>query len=246
MSTELRVESNSGVGLPSGFESMPMIVPDSLYQRSPYVLFVHPRGGNFAELKAAIPSLVEGDPVLVIDGQPPQKLDPLKFILLRADRYFAQVDATGAIRQVTRDVEKARKGRDWKDHYETVLLVLLPDRVVPARCTFKTTKTNAIANALKALARAQTPEWANESAAHKATLAIPDARFRFVTTVTLRRGTGQTSGVAYTAANGFVNPLSSTEWSNLSDALADDDLVEQLTVVNEEFDKRLMFVATKE
>lgn len=245
----VRVESNSGIGLPVGFESMPMIVPDELYQRSPYVLFVHPRGANFAELKQSIPSLAEGDAVLIRSGVAPVKLSdlPFKFLLVRADRYFAQVDATGAIIRVTRDVENARKDKfSWKDHYETVLFVVLPDGLVPARCTFKTTKTNAAAAALKALVEAQTPEWADRSAAHKATLAIPEPRFRFTTTVTLRRSTGLTSGVPYTAANAIVQPLSGAEWAQLATALADDNFKATCVQINEEFERRLEYVNAKE
>jgi hypothetical protein len=75
--------------------------------------------------------------------------------------------------------EEEDKTKGWKEIVDAALLVYLADRIVPAQCRFKTTKCPGAITLSKAAKEAATPEWAEKSDHHRATLAIQQSFWRF-------------------------------------------------------------------
>lgn len=212
--------ASKGDLIPVNYGGGEIAVGESLYQRTPYVVFASTKSPAFADLSRDLPGLQDGDPVIVTE--PPVRLNPFRFYLIDGFQHWSILDGEGKPFKTTLDKEKAAESRDWKEHVETLLIVVTEEGLVPARCTFKTTKTNAAMKAVQTLRIARDAEaWGGISPAHKATLGIPQAWARFLTTVTLKRGTSRSSGFAYVAANAFVEPTGVAEWKQLADAFKD-------------------------
>lgn len=220
------VESNPGTGLPVGYSGGGVTAASPIYSPTPYVLFVSTKGQTFATVARHIPDLQEGDPVLIRgENVKPVKLNPLRFHLIQAFQHFSVVDSMGQVTKTIFDVEQARedKTQKWSEHVETVVLACLGDgSVCPARCTFKTTKTNAVHTAIAALQQAENmEEWAKQSPEHRASAAAPQPWARFTATVTLKRGTARASGFNFVAANAFITPTGLADWQTLAAAFQD-------------------------
>lgn len=236
------VESNPGTGLPVGFSGGPIEVAAPLIQRIPYVLFVSPKGQTFAKVAQQIPDLQDGESILV-RGDNYTRLNPYRFYLIQAFQHFSVVDSQGQIVETTLDPEVARedKTRKWSEHVECVIIVVLPDNsLVPACCTFKTTKTNAAHKAIDELKVANNiEEWSKKSAEHKASAAVPQAYARFITTVTLKRGTSK-GGFAYVAANAFTRPTGLADWQALANAFQDAEFKKTCEAVYDRYLDRIV------
>lgn len=237
------VESNPGTGLPVGFtgeSNIATIAP--MHQRTPYVLFVSPKGQTFAKISQQIPDLQDGDPILV-RGDSYTRLNPFRFYLIQAFQHFSIVDGQGQITETTLDpdVAKEDKDRKWSEHVETVLIAVLPDgSLVPATCTFKTTKTNAAHRAIDELkAAADVDSWSARSPEHKASSVASWPYARFVTTVTLKRGTAKRSGFAFVAANAFTRPTGLADWQALGDSFKDETFKKTCEAVYDRFQDRI-------
>jgi hypothetical protein len=221
------VESNPGAGLPAGYGGGNITVSSPIYQSSPYVQFISTKGQAFAEVARRIPDLQDSDPVLLRGADtPPVRLNPLRFHLIAAFQHFSVVDSMGQIVKSTLDVDSAREDRayKWLEHIESVILVCLGDGgLCPARCTFKTTKTNAAHTAIAALNQAGNPdEWAKQGPDYRASLPAPYAWARFTATVTLTRGTAKGSGFKFAAAKSFITPTGLADWQALAAAFQDE------------------------
>lgn len=217
------VESNPGTGLPVGFTGGPVQVAAPLVQRTPFVIFVSTKGQTFAKVAQQIPDIQDGDPVLC-RGDSYTRLNPFKFYIISAFQHFSKVNGQGEIFETILDAEQAREEKgQWSEHIETLLVVILPSgELVPATCTFKTTKTNAAHTAIDNLKKAEdAAEWSKLSAEHKASAAVPAAYARFVVTVTLKRGTAKKSGFPFVAANAFVRPTGLADWDSFATFLKD-------------------------
>lgn len=236
-------ESNPGTGLPVGFSGGGIAVATPIYQRTPYVLFVSTKGQTFAEVARRLPGLQDGDPVLLRDeGTPPVRLNPFRFYLISAFQHFSLVDNQGKITRTILDVEKAREdtANKWTEHVECVLILKLTDgELVPSRATFKSTKTNAIHKAIEGVqAAGNSEEWAQLSPEHKASLAVPHAWARVLTTVTLKRGTSR-GGFSFVAANGYCEPSGLADWQGLAAAFQDQDFRKLCEAVNLRHNERV-------
>ena len=236
------VESNPGAGLPVGFGGESNIaVSAPLYQTNPYVLFVSPKGQTFAKIAQQIPDLQDGDPVL-IRGDKYTRLNPFRYYLIQAFQHFSVVDSLGKILETTLDPETAKndKARKWAEHVETVLIVILPDgSLVPATCTFKTVKTNAAHKSIEELKAAEDIDsWSERSPEHKASAVAPWPYARFVSTVTLKRGTSK-GGFAFVSANAFTRPTGLADWQALGENFKDDNFKKLCESVYDRFQGRV-------
>lgn len=240
------VESNPGTGLPVGFGGDLPAVVSPMYQRTPYVLFVSPKGQTFSKVAQKIPDLQDGDPILVC-GDSYTRLNPFRFYLIQAFQHFSIVDSQGQITETTLDREKAKADtiRRWLEHVETVLIVILPDgSLVPATCTFKSTKVNAAHKATEELRKAaNTEEWAALSPEHKASAIAPWPYARFVATVTTKRGTSK-NGFAFVAANAFTRPTGLADWQALGDAFKDAEFKKLCEAVFYRYQDRIADIKT--
>lgn len=246
-----RIESNPGAGLPAGFmhSETNLVTKGPVFGLSPYVIFASTRSENFARWSAEVPGLNDGDPLLV-RGEKLVRLLPFQFHLIRAFQHFSIVDNTGTILRMTRDPNVAKaestKSARFDEHIETVLLVVLPDEIVPARCTFKTTKTNAAHKAIQAVTLAATPEWAKLSPDHKETLNAPQPWMRVLVNVTLKAGTSRSSGFRYVAANASIKPTGVADWRRIGKFFEDEQGTASANEVVAQYERRLEDVMAKE
>ena len=183
-------------------------VGDRAFTTPPYVVFAHPLAKVWQRILAAVPDVQEGDPVLVLpEPHRPVKLAPFRFLLIAARHYFADVDTSGEILAATWE-----RPEEWsdprKEHVESAVIVLLPDRAVPATARWKTTKCPAAHRAVDAVRLAGTPAWARISADHAASMSAPDPRQRAVMTVRFDRKTSKSSGRLNIIADATVAPTS--------------------------------------
>lgn len=241
------VESNPGAGLPVAFlQDTAIEVAAPIFQGTPYVSFVSSRGSGYVRLSSILPDLEEGSPVLILpQPEKPVLLDPFRYYLVASKYHYSEVDNRGEIVRSTFDRDKAKGDRQLLEHVEAIILVVLSDRIVPATCTFKTTKLSGIQPAIEAFTTASTPEWGALSAEHKASLIVPDPRFRFVTTVRMRPGTSRSTGNNYIAAQGIVRPTGAADWKAIADWLKDQANRERVTAVKARFSRRLQEVASR-
>ena len=150
---------------------------------SPYVQFAHPQSKNYAQMTAALRGITTGTPVLV-NGNEFIKLDPFQFIALDQAYYqcFARYDGTGEIVGTLEPVGRCPKGSpgaSWSETITAVILLVVGNDIMPARCRFKGPKVPGIRGAINAieeqckasdfaqrgkdqakLAKSGTPEWA--------------------------------------------------------------------------------------
>lgn len=248
-----RIESNSGIGLPVGFSSPVMEVGDPLFQPTAYTLFVSQKGQNFGQMMISIPDLQDGDPVLVEGpSAKPVKLNPFRFYLITAFQHFSVVDQTGMILKSTTvpTYVKEHPEDKWNEHIETVLIAVVRGdegaRLVPCRCTFKTTKCKAAYKALEARKQAENPVlWERLSPEHKASLIATEPWARYTATVTLKRMTSKASGFAYVAADSFIVPTGVADWKLLSEYFREQKNHDACSAMTEAHSKRVAIVKSK-
>lgn len=188
-----------------------------------YAFFVSNKGRTFAKVSQQIPAIQDGSAVLC-EGSNYSHLNPFRFYLIQALQHWSMLDGEGKITKTTFDAGEAKEDKAlWKEHVETLLIVLTPDdRLVPATCTFKTTKCNAAHTAIEAIHLAEDlTAWGKKSPEHKVSLIAPLAYARVLTTVTLKRGTSR-AGYAFVAADAFVRPTGLSDWQLLSESFASD------------------------
>lgn len=244
MSNQSLVSKNEGGALAvlGAYEPEQTQLAPSAYSGAVYVQFAHPKAKNYAALIQAYPDLEESDPFLIQpDPARPIKLNPFTFLLLRQFQHFADVDNNG---QIIKTYDEPGSGR--KEHIETAILAYHNGELTPATCTFKTTKAAAAKTAIKTLElAADTEKWGRNSPDHNATIAIPDPRFRFTTTVKLRPSVGQSSGNAYVAATGLCRPTTVADWQVIGSKLNDPKFTAAMAAVLKAFDGRRRFVNSK-
>lgn len=191
--TALVVPGNPGINLPPPLQSI-----------TPYVQFLNAKSPSFGKVLAALPETEEGD--LILMGDRPERLNPFRFILIRAGVHYSEIDHTGTILASTTDPEIARANKALKEYIEAVVLVFASRGLVAARCRFSSARLKAIRTALDGLDAAQTPGWGKQSPEHATALLIEDPRFRFVSTVKTSWTTSRGNGFRYQIATAICRP----------------------------------------
>ncbi len=213
------VESNPSWLVPQGQQSE---IAAPLVTGTPYVSFVSSKAPTFPGILAQVPALQDGDPVLFEAGQP-TLLAPMRFYYHGiAFQHYSKVNAKGEILEATQDTQEAEEHNKtasdndkYREHVEAVLLLMLPDRVLPCRCTFKTVKTSAFHAANKALQEAAGPRWKDRGVDFAASLQAPHPWLRFCTMVKIRRGTSRGNGNPFAAADGIIQAATVADWTLL-------------------------------
>jgi hypothetical protein len=207
------------------------------FDRPPYVAFATPKSALFQRMQLAIPSVKDGDPVLVRDEPyPPLALAPFVFYVLAVHKYNATTDDGGFL---------VETGDGLKDeYYDSVILVQTPAGLVPARSTAKNTKKDFAAIAKRALEMAGTPEWPTLSPAHAASIAAEQPWMRFKVQVTLRAGTsGKGRKNIYTSAT--VIPTTADEHAMLRAFVKDPAKAKLIADADASLARRMSDVAEK-
>lgn len=208
----------------------------------PFIRFASHKSPKWAELSAALPGLHEGDPILCFpEPDDPVKLAPMKFFLWSARGYFAELsESDGEILDASWVEDSLRPA--LKEAVDSVILVFVGDRIIPARCTWRTTKCPAVKLAVKARDRAASPEWGKTGPDYAASLAIDQPFARFTTTVSVVERTGG-KGRKYQLANGKISPASVGDYAVLKAMFADPDQRKLFDRIVEGYDRRLAEVA---
>lgn len=230
----------------SGFAGSTLPAVDNGPATAPFVVFLSPKSENlWPRASIAIPGVKEAEPILFpAEPRVPIRLAPFQFFLIRAEKYFGVYNDSGhLVKASPTDPKQA----GWTETYETALLVVVGDELIPARCTFKGAKCKAIKLAVDAAHLAGKPDWPKLSAAHAATIDIPDPRFRFTTMVRVTKETvksGPRAGSSYYLASGSVLPIAA-EGRKLLLKFPTGDWAACAGAVNEAFDKRMLDVKEK-
>lgn len=223
--------------IPESFsQEVAPIAEGPLYSITPYVSFVSLKSAAFPKLAPYYPDLREGEPVLFKGADSHVRLDPFRYYLIQYRVHYTEADSEGSVVRSTMDAGVAKGDKSLKENVETVLIVCTKEGLVPARCTFRTTKTKAVWSAINHLAVAKDGDkWGKLSPEHAATLGAPDPRFRFTATVHLSYGRlSKSTGYKFTEASATVKPTALADWQALTAALNDkafralcDDVVTQ-------------------
>ena len=184
---------------------------------APYVTFAHSNKKDEwqkIQSKTGVPN--EGD-MYFIDNDTVVHLPKAKLGWLVGKQVWVQANAGGEV-QVATFVEAPFP---FREQVESVVLVYLDDRIVPANMTFKTTKCRAAVEMSKALAEASDNKWADKSAAHRETLVSPQPFMRFYAEVVSDPPKpSKSSGMTYRTTSATIKPTSIQEWRLLK-ALCD-------------------------
>lgn len=159
-----------------------------------YVGFVDPKNPKYTELVAA--GLREGDPYMAYKGEF-KKLSPFEFQLMDYRQLWVERDQTGKnVIGVT-----AVDPRNWKSAYkeniEAAVLAFTDVGIIPAVCSFRTTKTEAGHVAIRMLRQATDPNWASKSKDHAETAKFPLPFTRFYIATTTQRDVSKSSGFPF-------------------------------------------------
>jgi hypothetical protein len=196
--------------------------------------------GDCRPREHAIPDLADGDPVL-IQPEPllPVRLSPFRYFFPGfVFQHWSEVDETGSV--VSTVLEDPReRGDPHMEHLECAILVIHGGKLIPARCTFKTTKADGGHAAVQALKVAQTPAWADLSPAHKATLIAPAPWLRFTVTVTVQPHTSKATGRKSMIAKGKANPSTAPDWQMIGDFFGNAENVKVTEAVQQAWESRV-------
>jgi len=161
---------SGGVPVAAPFESAGSSVP--------YLGFYYGIGAGADAIKRALPHVRKGDLILTAGGDYVHVPSPAKVFLFTAHQHWAErVPITQQLVRASLDPQ----GREsaLREEIEALVVVLAGDKLLPATWRAKGGACRGLVRALSELAKAQKPEWLDQSEAHKLTARVqmPWARF---------------------------------------------------------------------
>lgn len=168
------------------------------------------------------------------------RVNPLQFHLLDARMFFTWMNPAGELAKVA---AAEREGLD--EHFVTLLLVRVGDKLVPSCSTFRKTKSGIAKTAVAALKAAHDPSWGDKSELHKVTMRVPEPWGRFIVTATTRKQVGKGSGMPYYAGRATVKPVGLDDIARYSAAFQDAEFLEAFEAACEAFKERVAFLTGK-
>jgi hypothetical protein len=241
-----RVDPGAFVALPESPVEELQTVQQAAYLRCPSVVFAYKQSETYwGKLSAAITGLQEGSPCLAMpDPYPPRLLAPFKFSLLQYLQYYAiSNNKNEHLEVVVPDNETSKPvGYEWHEWFETKLILYVGDTIVPAACRFKKAQCQAAQLAAVTLKKAAQQDWAENSAEHALSLAMPRVWARFTVDVVMKPRTvksGKNQGQIYHEACGTVNVATAADWLKLKNGFEDDTVKQFMKDVDEYFAGRV-------
>jgi hypothetical protein len=225
------------------FGNAPMtVVPTKV--RVPYALFAQPKATDqWAELSSKLPSLQDGDQVLVYpEPDAPVQLRPMRFTMLGCQQYWVQRDGAG--NQIGKASTEAKsRAEKWNEEVLASCIVYVPRggdlAAVPASCVFKTVKCPAVLSLKLQIEEAAKVTWADTSPAHKiAFAAFQKPWMRVVASVSTNKRTSS-GGYTYVGARSVCSPATPAEYGALRKMLEDDGIA-KLRTLSEHYHQRLL------
>lgn len=179
---------------------------------SPWMTFAHHnRADEWKRITQVNPGAQEGDMFLMRpDSVTP--LNPAKVGWLCHKQVWALTNPAGEVTAVS-----LKEMPNYREIVEAVVLVYLPDGIVPANVTFKTTKCPAAKTLADALQEASDPvKWGEKSPAHRETLVCQQPFMRFYGEINLLPPrTSKSSGLPYRPTSANIVPTGAAEWRAL-------------------------------
>lgn len=222
---------------------------------SPYVMFGHPMAKEvWPKVLMRYNDAQEGQQFLMgsfdkgADGKwthvsTIERLQPFKYSIVTARQYWSRGDNTGAVLETS----LTEKPFPFKEIVEGVILVYLGDKLIPATCQFRSTKTGGIKPMTAALLEAEdAAKWSAKGEAYKLSLVASKPFMRFYGTVSLGNAkTSKRSGNPYIPASCMVHATTAVEWKMLGEHFSDLSWIEgPVTEVSKAFERRIDEVAS--
>lgn len=218
----------------------------------PYVAFFSLKSPKAGEVKAALPDISEGEAYLRWPEGYMRKLVPFTTFFVDGVRYYADVDPdNGKIGDSSWTPQLDDKGRPdfkspLKEHVEAALIVVTTDRLVPAKCVFRPSKTPAASKMIKASRDAKTPDWLTYGELYQQSVAglgreLTFARFlAIISSTRVISKVGKGAGKPYFKADAVIIPAAPEVQNRLSELL--NTKRDEYTNLTSWFDQRVAYL----
>lgn len=209
---------------------------------TPYISFAHKnRQDEYAKLVGQYGNVNEGE-MFLVEGSILTKLDTAKLGIIKLKQYWVEKNAAGEVLKAS----YTEKPWPWAEHMDAVVLVYLDDRIVVANVNPHTTKCSGFKSLADALKACQTPEWADKSPAHQATMQINQPFMRFFGEVTLSvNRISKKSGLPYRVTQCVIKPTTNVEVELLKAFIASPDNNKQLSDAADRYSFRIKELESK-
>lgn len=177
---------------------------------APYMAFAHPkRVDEWKKIQGKFGTNVEEGELYFIHNDEVRRQDSYKLTMLCCKQFWASKNPVGKILAVSYE----EKPDPFREHIEAVVLVWFDDGIVPANIQFRTTKCPMGKALADALAEVTTPEWFEQSDAHKETMKITQPFYRYYGECSVApERPSKTSGMPYKPGVCVVKPTMANEW----------------------------------
>lgn len=216
---------NEGRALVNSFTSaMPDVAPD----RVNTLYFFSKMSKHSDTMRGSIPGISDGAPVLFTsDDDGYYSVDRL--MLLRADRFYTEMNDAGDIVQVS----LTNKGDPLHEDYQAIVLVVCGDELIPARTSFRKTRA-AAARALVRAAKKADPSGTN-----------PLSFASFVGKLRVSNRTRQKGNGTYPIVDADILPASEADRALVESSFANPGFLAALEVVKNAYENRLKYLNGK-
>lgn len=213
---------------------------------SPYVQFMHPMSKNFRQMLTAVGNQPNGTPVLV-NSNTFTLLSPFKFMVTEAfHQYNAESDDKGELIAYREIDTPGRNPRGWSEFIDSIIVLIIGNDLIPARCRFKGPKCPAIKTAIDALQNdAETEDFGGRSKDHGKVVASKCPKWAYHTITAAIRNVPAKSvgGFPYDLCEGTAGLSSLTSLATLTklskDAAFGQVFSEVIEDYNREYEKIL-------
>lgn len=210
-----------------------------------FIWTAHKMSKLWDDIAGKVKGLQQGQFVYVASGHV-ERLQPMKFHLLEAFHFYADLDDNGEV-ETAYDEESDARPKTAKEIVEALILVYTDQGVRPARATFKNATVGAIAPMLKEFTDAGTPEWSKRSKDHELAAKAMNANefrsYRFYGTASTTPKQTKDGKFTYSLGNCRVAPSTSSELSELKEI--DKDCNTKLDTVRDAFLGRVSDIKSK-
>lgn len=215
---------------------------------APYITFAHnSRKDEWGKIQAKYGVVREGE-MYYVDDKDVRHLTTAKVSYICGQQYWAHKDGAGVLQAFS----KTPKPDPFREHVEAVVLLYLPEKVVPCNVTFHTTKCGGAKAMDETLRTASTPYWGEISAAHAATMSIPQAYLRFYAELSLndprtpKVRPGKPAGQPYRTLNARIAPTTNVEMAQIRAFIDSPDREELMRLADQRYADVLADLALKE
>jgi hypothetical protein len=194
----------------------------------------------------AIPGVKKGDLVLADSGESVKLDSPIKgFLCTARQQWCERVPATGQL--VRASLEKQPKGSKLEEEVEALLLIISPaGELVPVTWRTRKGACRGLVTCMRELLAAATPEWPEQSEAHKLAARLPSPWMRFVVNIDHRLEQPKQQGSnPYPVTSAVCAPIDPDAFNQLKSFLADEENKKLLAEVYAAHEAKLKEVDVK-